>query len=196
MSEQTTALRHKIKEELEDQIWDFFTVQGGQVVIYDANNGSVAARKETMETFGSKGVHVIYLGEYLVCCTNLESLCDKDDIITANIRSVKLSSPDYAGWDAERAVADYWKRIRDQQAVYETVTNEEGPFIKILNVGERIDVNRIEGGWIAWNRLTIGYLQTRCCFFLMNIHTKPRTIFFARVGGMSSQLTPVWPIPD
>jgi len=30
--------------------------------------------------------------------------------------------------------------------VYETVTADEGPFIKILNVGERIDVNRIEGG--------------------------------------------------
>ncbi|RSH84266.1 uncharacterized protein EHS24_005780 [Apiotrichum porosum] len=161
ISDETISLRTKIKNELEDQIWDFFTVQGGQVVIYDANNGNVAARRECMETFGSKGVHVIYL----------ESLCDKDDIITANIRSVKLSSPDYAGWDADRAVADYWRRIRDQAAVYETVTADEGPYIKVLNVGERIDVNRIEG-----------YLQTRCCFFLMNIHTKPRTIFFARSG--------------
>lgn len=42
-------------------------------------------------------------------------------------------------------MADYWKRIRDLEAVYETVTADEGPFIKILNVGERIDVNRIEG---------------------------------------------------
>lgn len=75
-----------------------------------------------------------------------ESLCDKDDIITSNIRSVKLSSPDYAGWDADRALADYWKRIRDQASVYETVTADEGPFIKVLNVGERIEVNRIEGG--------------------------------------------------
>lgn len=89
-----------------------------------------------MEQFASKGVHVIFL----------ESLCDKDDIITANIRSVKLSSPDYAGWDADRALDDYWKRIRDLEAVYETITADEGPFIKILNVGERIDVNRIEGG--------------------------------------------------
>lgn len=31
-----------------------------------------------------------------------------------------------------------------------------------------------------------GYLQTRCCFFLMNIHTKPRTIFFARVSILQS----------
>ena len=42
-------------------------------------------------------------------------------------------------------MADYWSRIRDQEAVYETVTAEEGPFIKVMNVGERIEVNRIEG---------------------------------------------------
>ncbi|KIR72801.1 6-phosphofructo-2-kinase/fructose-2,6-bisphosphatase [Cryptococcus deuterogattii CA1014] len=160
-SEATNALRRRIKTELEDQIMDFFAVQGGQVVIYDANNGSIAERKITSEKFGAKGVHVIYL----------ESLCDQEDIITANIRSVKLSSPDYAGWDAEKAVADYWERIRDQAAVYDTVTADEGPFIKVMNVGERIEVNRIEG-----------YLQTRCCFFLMNIHTRPRTIYFARSG--------------
>ncbi|KAK1923099.1 6-phosphofructo-2-kinase-domain-containing protein [Papiliotrema laurentii] len=160
-SEETNALRRRIKDELEDQIWDFFTVQGGQVAIYDANNGNVKARKECLEKFEKRGVHVIFM----------ESLCDKEDIITANIRSVKLSSPDYAGWDADKAVADYWSRIRDQEAVYETVTAEEGPFIKVMNVGERIEVNRIEG-----------YLQTRCCFFLMNIHTTPRTIYFARSG--------------
>lgn len=87
-------------------------------------------------------------------------MCDKEDIITANIRSVKLSSPDvspviavqclanisqYAGWDADRALADYWSRIRDQEALYDTITAEEGPYIKVMNVGERIEVNRIEG---------------------------------------------------
>lgn len=51
----------------------------------------------------------------------------------------------YAGWDADRALADYWDRIRDQEGVYDTVTADEGPFIKVLNVGERIEVNRIEG---------------------------------------------------
>jgi hypothetical protein len=51
----------------------------------------------------------------------------------------------YQGWDADQAVADYWSRIRDQQTLYETVTAEEGPFIKVMNVGERIEVNRIEG---------------------------------------------------
>ncbi len=42
-------------------------------------------------------------------------------------------------------MADYWSRIRDQEGVYDTVTADEGPFIKVMNVGERIEVNRIEG---------------------------------------------------
>jgi 6-phosphofructo-2-kinase/fructose-2,6-biphosphatase 4 len=62
-SEATNALRRKIKNEIEDQIMDFFLVQKGQVVLYDANNGNVKARKETLDKFEAKGVHVIFLGE-------------------------------------------------------------------------------------------------------------------------------------
>lgn len=63
-SEETIRLQNKIKNALEDQIWDFFTVQGGQVVIYDANNGSIDSRKEVIDTFRTKGVHVIFLGAF------------------------------------------------------------------------------------------------------------------------------------
>ena len=59
----TETLRKKIKNELEDQIWNFFTVQGGQVVIYDANNGDKVSRKECFDKFEPRGVHVIFLGE-------------------------------------------------------------------------------------------------------------------------------------
>lgn len=43
-------------------------------------------------------------------------------------------------------MADYWSRIRDQEQVYDTLSTEEkAPFVKVMNVGERIEVNRIEG---------------------------------------------------
>ena len=61
-TEATNALRRRIKDELEEQILDYYTNQGGQVVILDANNGNVANRKETYQKFESKGVHVIFLG--------------------------------------------------------------------------------------------------------------------------------------
>ena len=46
-------------------------------------------------------------------------------------------------------MADYWSRIRDQEKMYDTVTKEEGPFIKVMNVGERIEVNKIQGVSVA-----------------------------------------------
>lgn len=99
-------------------------------------------------------------------------MCDRDDIVEANIRSVKLSSPDvrpspsssrpgrslellanliplsgsqYKGWDADKAVEDYWSRIRDQEKFYEPIIDPDVAWIKVVNVGERIVINRIEG---------------------------------------------------
>lgn len=45
----------------ERQIWDFFE-KGGQVVIYDANNGTRKARQELAEKFDKAGIHVVLLG--------------------------------------------------------------------------------------------------------------------------------------
>jgi 6-phosphofructo-2-kinase/fructose-2,6-biphosphatase 4 len=61
-SEETTALRQRIKDGIENQVWDFFSTQGGQVVIYDANNSDKKSRKALLEKFEARGVHVIFLG--------------------------------------------------------------------------------------------------------------------------------------
>ncbi|KAJ3994306.1 bifunctional 6-phosphofructo-2-kinase/fructose-2,6-bisphosphate 2-phosphatase [Lentinula boryana] len=158
-SPETIALRKKVSDGCEQQIWDFFKT--GQVVIYDANNGTREARQKLAERFHKKGIHVIML----------ESVCDNKEIIEANIRSVKISSPDYRGWDSDKAVQDYYTRIRDHEEYYDPVEEKDWPYIRIFNVGERIMVNNIKG-----------YLQSRIVFFLMNIHNTPRTIYFARSG--------------
>ncbi|KAF9073059.1 6-phosphofructo-2-kinase-domain-containing protein [Rhodocollybia butyracea] len=158
-SPETIALRKKISDGCEQQIWEFFKT--GQVVIYDANNGTRGVRQTLAEKFHDKGIHVIML----------ESVCDNKEMIEANIRSVKISSPDYRGWDPDKAVEDYYIRIRDHEENYEPVEEKDWPYIRIINVGEKIMMNNIKG-----------YLQSRIVFFLMNIHNRPRTIYFARSG--------------
>jgi 6-phosphofructo-2-kinase / fructose-2,6-biphosphatase 4 len=91
-TEATTALRLRVLESCEQLIWDFFD-DGGQVVIYDANNGTRDARNALATKFDAKGIHVIML----------ESLCDDKEIIERNIRSVKISSPDVSRLPAPRA---------------------------------------------------------------------------------------------
>ncbi|GJE85217.1 bifunctional 6-phosphofructo-2-kinase/fructose-2,6-bisphosphate 2-phosphatase [Phanerochaete sordida] len=159
-SPETIALRAKIAGGCEQLIWDFFD-GGGQVVIYDANNGTTSKRQELAERAEARGIHIIFL----------ESMCDNEEIILSNIRGVKISSPDYRGWDPEKAISDYLQRIRDHEKHYESVEELSVPSIRILNVGEKIMVNDIRG-----------YLQSRIVFFLMNIHNRFRTIYFARSG--------------
>ena len=47
----------------ENQIWKFFE-EGGQVIIYDANNGTRAARATLAQKFEKAGIHVIFLGTF------------------------------------------------------------------------------------------------------------------------------------
>lgn len=55
------------------------------------------------------------------------------------------SSLQYKGWDADAAVQDYWERIRYQEKTYEPIIDPDVAWIKVVNVGERIVINRIEG---------------------------------------------------
>ncbi len=54
-------LRQKIADGCEQLIWDFFNA-GGQVIIYDANNGTRDNRQRLAEKFDKAGVHVVFLG--------------------------------------------------------------------------------------------------------------------------------------
>ncbi|KAF5381331.1 hypothetical protein D9615_008380 [Tricholomella constricta] len=160
-SPETQELRRKVSEGCEKLIWDFFA-GGGQVVIYDANNGTKAGRQALAERFDQAGIHVVML----------ETLCDDKEIIENNIRSVKISSPDYRGWDPDKAVEDYYKRIHDHEKYYETIEDKTWPFIRITNASPYHHITQnIQG-----------YLQSRIVFFLMNIHNRFRTIYFARSG--------------
>lgn len=55
------ALRKTVSDGCEKLIEDFFEA-GGQVVIYDANNGSRTTRQALAEKYDKQGIHVIILG--------------------------------------------------------------------------------------------------------------------------------------
>ncbi|CAG8433501.1 6720_t:CDS:10 [Ambispora gerdemannii] len=109
--------------------------KGGQVGIYDASNTTERRRREIHETLIKHDVHPVFI----------ESICEKPEIIESNIRSVKISSPDYLGWDPEEAVKDYWERINNHMPYYETINDPSLDFVKLVNVGEQIIVNNVNG---------------------------------------------------
>jgi 6-phosphofructo-2-kinase/fructose-2,6-biphosphatase 2 len=101
----------------------------------------------------------------------LESICDDPAVIAANV-ALKVSSgdPDYKDTSPEKAKADFLRRIHEYEKVYETITEPHLSYLRITNVGREVTVSRING-----------YLSSRIAFYLMNLHLKPRSIFFSRV---------------
>ncbi|CEG69522.1 hypothetical protein RMATCC62417_05583 [Rhizopus microsporus] len=160
-NEKAVQTRMKIADECLDDLITWLTTGGGQVAILDGNNVSESRRKEIHDKLIANDIHPLFL----------EFICNKPDIILANIRSVKISSPDYVGWDPEEAVNDYKRRIKQHEENYETITDTSLPFVKNMNAGEQFIVNNV-----------IGYLQSRIVYYLMNLHIQPRTIYFARSG--------------
>ncbi|EJF62512.1 bifunctional 6-phosphofructo-2-kinase/fructose-2,6-bisphosphate 2-phosphatase [Dichomitus squalens LYAD-421 SS1] len=137
--------------------------EGGNVGIHDATNSTRSRRQKIVDRVSREpGFVVIFL----------ESVCDDPAIVAANV-ALKVSSgdPDYKDMSREEAKRDFERRIREYEAVYETITEPHLSYLRIKNVGSQATLCHIHG-----------YLQSRIAFYLMNLHLKPRSIFFSRHG--------------
>ncbi|KAK4186492.1 6-phosphofructo-2-kinase-domain-containing protein [Podospora australis] len=138
---------------------------GGVVGILDATNSTKERRNWVLERIKREGVDVIFV----------ESKCDDESLIMANIRDVKTTSPDYQGQDPEQAALDFRNRIRNYEKVYKTINadgdEEHLTYLKIMNVGKQVIINRIQD-----------YLQSRIVYYLMNLHIRPRSVWLSRHG--------------
>lgn len=161
-SESTIALRAEILGRCRDDIKYFLDQEKGQVAIYDAVNPLSKDRRILAQDFEKIDVSTLFI----------ENVCTDEKIIEENVRSVKISSPDYKGWDEQDAVKDYLARINARIPHFEAVEEPELHYIRMLNAGQRVTVNN--GGF--------GYLPQRIVFYLLNLHIKSRKTFFARAG--------------
>ena len=107
----------------------------------------------------------------------IESICDDEELILANIKEVKLSSPDYRDSnDGAKAVEEFRLRIQHYADVYQQLDptdplESKYPFVKLINVRARIVINHVSN-----------YLESRIVFYLVNLHIKPRSIYILRHG--------------
>jgi len=134
--------------------------EGGDVAIYDATNSSRSRRELVQRRCVDEGLRVVFI----------ESICTEASIVESNIRDTKLRSPDYVGSTAEAAISDFRARIAHYESAYEPVEDDVS-YIKVVNVGEQVIVNRIRG-----------YLPGRLVYLLMNLHIQPRRIWLSRHG--------------
>jgi len=161
-SPSSVLLRQKVLKRCRDDIYKFLNDENGQIAIYDAVNPLAAGRRSLATEFSKHSFQTLFI----------ECTCTDERIIEENVRSVKISSPDYVGWKSNDAVKDYLSRINARIPHYETMEESELHYIKMINAGERVTVNN--GAF--------GYLSQRIVFYLLNLHIKSRQTYFARAG--------------
>ncbi|KAM8883619.1 6-phosphofructo-2-kinase/fructose-2,6-bisphosphatase 3 isoform 2-T2 [Synchiropus picturatus] len=145
--------------------------EGGQVAVFDATN-TTRDRRELILQFGRENTFKIFF---------IESVCDDPNVIASNIMEVKVSSPDYQDCNKADAVLDFQKRIECYKAQYQPLDphqhDKDLSFIKVIDVGRRFLVNRIQD-----------HIQSKIVYYLMNIHVQPRTIYLCRHGESTHDL--------
>lgn len=153
-------LRRCAAEAAMNDLINWFKTKQGTVAILDATNSTRERRHWIAKKCAAEGFEVMFV----------ESKCDDEELIMSNIREVKTNSPDYEGQDPEEAAQDFMTRIKNYEKVYETITESELTYVKLVNVGAQVIINCIRD-----------YLQSRIVYYLMNLHIKPRSIWLSRV---------------
>lgn len=161
-SASSVLLRQKILKKCREDIYDFLNHENGQIAIYDAVNPLAKGRRSLASEFAKHDMK----------CLFIESNCDDQRIIEENVRSVKISSPDYKGWNEDDAVKHYLNRVSAKIPHFETMEEPDLDWIKMINAGERLIINNN----------SFGYLSHRIVFYLLNLHIKSRHTYFARAG--------------
>lgn len=141
----------------------WFREEQNTIAILDATNSTKDRRRWIQDRCVAENVETLFV----------ESKCDDEDMIMANILEVKTTSPDYKGQDPEEAAQDFRNRIRNYEKVYQTLDEDESDltYVKLINVGSQVIINRIQD-----------YLQSRVVYYLMNLHIRPRSIWLSRVS--------------
>jgi broad specificity phosphatase PhoE/predicted kinase len=134
---------------------------GGDIGLYDATNNTRERRDFVRARCAAEGLEPVFV----------ESICSEPALVETNIRATKARSPDYEGVPEEEAVRDFRMRIRHYEVGYEEVGEDEGRFVKIIDVGRKMVLHGIEG-----------YLLARVVHFLLNLQVQPRRVCLTRHG--------------
>lgn len=112
-----------------------------KVAIFDATNSTEARRRWVLEECtspekrGAKKTGVVFV----------ESICTDQELLVENYRFKVSSSPDYKNMSIEEGLEDLLVRVRNYEAQYETIQDDNMSYIKIFDLSTKLMVNHIYG---------------------------------------------------
>ncbi|KAF4034617.1 Histidine phosphatase superfamily (branch 1) [Phytophthora infestans] len=142
--------------------------KGGDVAVFDATNTTKMRRKmlrDTFSTFAAEhktSVHVVFV----------ESICTSEAVINANVKQKVESSPDYRNMPEEEAFADLKQRLKNYEAAYEALEDEEDcSYIKLFDMQSKVHAKGI-----------YGHVAKSILPYMMSFHIEHRPIWLVRAG--------------
>lgn len=167
-NEEGARLRRQAAVRAIEDMMRWFNEEEGMVGVLDATNSTRERRRWIKNIMLANNIEPMFV----------ESWCDDEELIKHNIMAVKTSSPDYVGSDPDVASQDFLDRIEKYKGVYETISDENLTYVKIINVNAQVIINRIKT-----------YVESRIVYYLMNLHIKTRSIWLSRHGESEFNLT-------
>ena len=156
------AFRERVLKAVTDDMTRFFRDSKGQIAIYDALNIRRRDRAFLQDKFSKYDIKVVFI----------ESIVTDPVLLKENIE-IATKSKDYEGWDRQKAIANYKRKITAKESLYQTIEATENVcYIKYINSGRDIIINNNN----------YGYLVNKIVFFLMNLKHKRGCVYFARCG--------------
>ena len=138
--EDAKAAREEIAMETLDELLQWFEA-GGEVGIYDATNSTFARRGEVL----ARAAAAAQRAGHSVNVVFIESICDETALLEANMLAKVRASPDFKSLSEEEALSDLRERIGHYERAYESVTDEEGAYIKLYNLSSKVSANQVFG---------------------------------------------------
>ncbi len=133
----------------------------GRVAIYDATNSTRERRRAIEARAQAADCDLLFV----------EIVNHDPAVIEANLRETKLSSPDYAGVEEAEAVRDFRARIAHYESVYETLSEDEGAWLRIIDRGRKVEIHEV-----------YGWIPGRIVAFLTNLQVTRRPVWLTRHG--------------
>jgi broad specificity phosphatase PhoE len=154
------AQRRRLAEATLDDAMAFLRGEG-RVAIFDATNTTRARRDAIRARCAAEDRDLLFV----------EIVNQDPAVVEANLRETKLSSPDYAGIDEAAALADFRARIAHYASVYESLGEDEGAWLRIVDRGRRVEIHEV-----------YGWIPGRIVGFLTNLQVTRRAIWLTRHG--------------
>ncbi len=157
---EAVRLRRALADRVLDQACAWLRGEG-RIAVLDATHSTRARRRVIRERALAEDRELLFV----------EILNDEPEVVETNIRQTKLRSPDYEGVPEEIALQDFRRRIAHYEGSYESLQEDEGPFVQLVDRGRKVVIHRV-----------YGYVPGRVVFFLANLQVSRRPIWLTRHG--------------